>query len=178
MGECVYELYKNILVDRITIDEEIITAIKNCKSYHFVDVDNRPHKTMKIPIETQDGDCEQSKKIRIFIENMLKPYADKYRNKYSIKELDIRPNIIVSLLEENKWMESHRDCEDEMANNFLIMCYLTGNCEGGELCFDELGMTINPSEGMVVVYKSYYLHSVQKLIRGARYSLTVGYYEE
>ena len=66
-----------------------------------------------------------------------------------------------------------REWEHHIARDVSFVFYLNEEFGGGELEFPELGLTIKPKRGMMVVFPSYkeFLHRVHPVTWGHRYSL-------
>ena len=79
--------------------------------------------------------------------------------------------------------EGHNDCESfdfetrqwkkTMNRDVSFLFYLNSEFGGGELEFYELGLTIKPQKGMMIVFPSYkeFAHKVHPVTWGHRYSL-------
>lgn len=55
---------------------------------------------------------------------------------------------------------------------FGIAIYLNNNFHGGELIYPDLGLSITPKEGSMVIHSAHLKHEVFPVVEGKRYSIT------
>lgn len=82
---------------------------------------------------------------------------------------------------EGYYYKVHNDSEDFidgklqqlLPRDITVIVYLNSDYEGGELTFPDYGITIKPTDGMVITFPSYYdfQHEVKPVTKGTRYNL-------
>jgi hypothetical protein len=72
--------------------------------------------------------------------------------------------------EAGRWVPNHTP-----KRHFSSITYLNSDFVGGELCFENLGVRIQPSPGLLVAFPSHhgFYHKVEPVTRGRRYSVPV-----
>jgi predicted 2-oxoglutarate/Fe(II)-dependent dioxygenase YbiX len=78
-------------------------------------------------------------------------------------------------LRNSEFMWPHKDGgnpDDPMKIVFGIAIYLNDNFHGGELIYPDLGLSITPKAGSMVIHSSHLKHQVFPVVTGVRYSIT------
>ena len=80
-------------------------------------------------------------------------------------------------LENSEFMWPHVDAAGYPSDNsrkivFGVAIYLNDNFKGGELIYPELGLSITPKPGSMVIHDASLKHQVFPVVSGSRYSIT------
>ena len=78
-------------------------------------------------------------------------------------------------LKDSEFMWPHTDGgnpDDPRKIVFGIAIYLNNNFYGGELIYPDLGLSITPKAGSMVIHSAHLKHQVFPVVQGERYSIT------
>lgn len=149
------------------------------------------------PADTQYGelkkftesriDSESSELVKVqgkeFIENFYKTVNECIRNYYNYLGLDENTPITYFQSPQNprpdhiaikkyfigEGLGPHPDWEKEDPVAFTASMYFNDDYEGGDLGFPDLGVSVKPTPGSVIVFPSSYLHQSTLMVRGTKY---------
>lgn len=79
-------------------------------------------------------------------------------------------------IRQNRRMEAHTDINENKIYNLPIqygcVIYLNDDYLGGEINYPDIGLSIKPKKGSLIVHKAKYLHEILEVKSGTRYMLT------
>ena len=168
-------LFDDIAIAEIDIDfNQLISCIENINNNEikFEKVSYRKHLTMLIPSENNNEDSEDIKLIKNIVENTISPLIYQFANLINIESIKKRKNITVSKLQPGD------DCELHIDEEKAIYCdlYLNNNFKGGELVFPSLNINVNPSPGLLIIYRPNHPHLVNMVYNNPRYCFGIDYH--
>ena len=168
-------LSDEIAIINLNVDcKKIISSIENINKNEikFEKVLYRKHLTMLIPSENNNEDSEDIKLIKNIVENTISPLIYQFANLINIEFIKKRKNITVSKLQPGD------DCELHIDEEKAIYCdlYLNNNFKGGELIFPGLNISVNPSPGLLIIYRPNHPHLVNMVYNNSRYCFGIDYH--
>ena len=114
----------------------------------------------------------QSKTYRDRLEEITRPLADQLSPDLTLQEVQL-----VRYAPGGKYVD-HRDGPTPGAPRRVlsIVCYLNDRFAGGETTFGELGVSVSPLTGTVIVFPPEYLHRAEPVQSGKKYVITAWYH--
>jgi len=165
--------------------EELMLLTNNkegIKQAQVINKDDDGNNTHQEKIENRDTlwyhiPEEQCDKLQVAISNVYSRYV---QPKYNCEFKSYEPCQFLGYPVGGHYIE-HNDAETFHDGEWVkiaprdisFLFYLNEEFGGGELEFPELGLTIKPKKGMMIVFPSYkeYIHKVHPVTWGHRYSL-------
>ena len=139
----------------------------------FLSVNHRTQLTMKIDAHSDELITEDQSYLKQLVKNKVHPIVYDFMEKVGVSrdEYSHFPNILASKMIPGSEMGSHFDPEDAV----VYLLYLNEGFEGGDLVFDDLGITFSPTAGKLFIFYSKYKHHVTMLSGKERYTLSSGF---
>lgn len=120
-------------------------------------------------------DSESNKESAVLVKQIIDAMtscAEQYAKEYSIDiPIDLGSECVLNKYRENEIMGQHADWnEHQNMLEYSFVVYINDDYEGGELYFENLGVTIKPEAGSVALFpaKLPYSHGSNQLISGRK----------
>jgi predicted 2-oxoglutarate/Fe(II)-dependent dioxygenase YbiX len=106
------------------------------------------------------------------LEHIMRPLADMLAPGSTLEEVQL-----VRYAPGGKYVD-HRDGPTPGAQRRVlsVVAYLNDRFSGGETTFSELGVSVSPLTGTVIVFPPEYLHRADPVIRGKKYVITAWFH--
>lgn len=171
------EIAKDVYISKNKIDAKYFIDLieKSSEAYPFIQMETRPHLAMRLPLNFNVNDTSACINLRYEVYKMIMPVIIEYINKNNLEHMYNRKDYMLAykLLPE-KAMGPHVDNTKRDSNHFICIAYINSDFEGGELIFNDLGLTYKPSDGDVILFKASLLHQVIPIKSGTRYNIVYG----
>lgn len=114
-----------------------------------------------------------------FIKQFVKKYGlkaiDEFKMNAEFPEDLYFSDYITVIYTEGGSLDKHSDDSEQYGKQVITsMIYLNDDYEGGEIVFEELGMSIKPKAGSSIIFPGQYFHEVKKVVSGQRYAIGIG----
>jgi predicted 2-oxoglutarate/Fe(II)-dependent dioxygenase YbiX len=155
---------------------DIVSDINLCdRSIEYYNKNDNPSKNSTSSFDGRTIYIEDIKDT--FLKNELKCILYKITQKlYKINSEYIFPEFAdIVKWDSNQDMAVHvDDCtEDLIQRHYTAVCYLNDDYSGGETFLPEHNYMCKPKKGKVIVFPSYYLHGVNMIENGPRYTFAM-----
>lgn len=111
------------------------------------------------------------------LEILFKTVYSEFLNVIGESGFSPRPNFVIANIQKHEAFMSHQDVNlDEETNvlgGYVAMYYLNDDYQGGELYFDNLGLSYKPVAGEVVIFPYNLWHRVKTVEGGDRYTAMI-----
>ena len=118
-----------------------------------------------------------------FIKKFVKKYGLKAINEFKLnfgfpEDLYFSDYVTV-IYTEGGSLDKHSDDSDQYGKQVITsMIYLNEEYDGGEIFFEDLGLSIKPKAGSAIIFPGQYFHEVKRITGGERYAIGIGTTQE
>jgi len=143
------------------------TKSRNC----FVYTAPQPIKDEPMPLK------ESPDWLKVFVSQKLyeafAPYYDQYKQKYNVDLENVYEDFSILRYGFGQRFRDHCDDGSALLRRVSLCYYVNDDYEGGEILFDNFGLSIKPQAKQLIIFPSnfMYTHEVMPVMRGTRYAI-------
>jgi hypothetical protein len=142
-------------------------------------VDQSSRKCYNYFLDHRQDDCHPQDPIvraKKSLETGLDLIVEDFKKRYSLRNL-VSDTTVLLRYEHGGMYHNHYDASASHPRVVSVSMILNDDFDGGELAFKEFGLEISPRAGDVIVFSSSfpYMHEVQPVTRGVRYTAVKWY---
>lgn len=148
-----------------------ITKIKQNNATYGNNIVKLPHSEKSANAHLYNAVAECISDDKLLIEHIFGELE--YEDKFNITMM-LTGSLVAPHTDEQVFPQGLRTVNKMVLRDITSVCYLNDDYEGGELCFDLLGIKIKPKAGTLVFFPTpkIYKHSVTTVTNGQRFSVS------